>query len=230
MAINITSSVGKGGTNNKTDVKKVQNALNVVYPSLALVTDGICGSKTIRRIERFQRRFLNNPDGRIDPNGRTIKRLNIASPDLQDEWSGDSSKWSLEKKLNSLDKRMRPKVETVLETLKEEGFHPKIVYAWRSITKQLELVKAGHSRVRFSFHNAQKKDGTANAYAADIIDKRWAWNKAARQNGFWEALGQSAKAEGLYWGGNWISFKDWAHIQFYPNSKLVEVKKESGLT
>lgn len=229
MAISITSSVGKDGINKRSDVKKIQAALNAVYPSLALFVDGLCGPKTIRRIEKFQGRFMNNPDGRIDPGGRTLKRLNSATPDIQDEWSGDSAKWPEEKKLDSLARGMRPKVKRVLEILKEEGFQPKIVYAWRSVTKQLELVEAGHSRVRFSFHNAQKKDGTPNACAADIIDKRWAWTKAAERNGFWEALGRSAKNEGLYWGGDWISFKDWAHVQYYPNYMLADVKKESGL-
>jgi peptidoglycan hydrolase-like protein with peptidoglycan-binding domain len=229
MAIQITASVGKGGTNRKADVKKIQSALNAVYPSLALVVDGLCGPKTIRRIEKFQRRFMHHPDGRVDPGGRTLKRLNTAVPDLRSEWSGDSAGWSQEKKLDSLDKRMRLRVEKVIEELKEEGFRPKIVYAWRSVTKQLELVEAGRSRVRFSFHNAQKKDGTPNAYAADIIDKRWAWNRAAEQNGFWEALGRLAKEQDLYWGGDWISFKDWAHVQYYPNYMLSEIKRESGI-
>lgn len=229
MAIQITASVGRGGTNGKTDVKAIQSALNAVYPALLLDVDGICGTKTIRRIEKFQKRFMNNPDGRIDPDGSTLKRLNTAVPDLRDEWSGDSSKWPQDKKLKSLDGRMRLKVERILGRLKDEGFQPKIVYAWRSVSKQLELVDAGHSKVRFSFHNAQKKNGTPNAYAADIIDKRWAWTKAAEQNGFWEALGRSAKDEGLYWGGDWISFKDWAHIQFHPNYMLAEIKNESGI-
>lgn len=229
MAISITSSVGKGGTNKKSDVKSVQGALNAVYPALALAVDGLCGPKTIRRIEKFQRRFMNNPDGRIDPGGRTLKRLNSATPDIQEAWSGDSAKWPEDKKLDSLNTYLRPKIKRILARLTDEGFQPKIVYAWRSVSKQLELVEAGHSRVRFSFHNAQKKDGTPNAYAADIIDKRWAWTRAAEQNGFWEALGKSAKNEGLYWGGDWISFKDWAHVQYYPNYKLADVKRESGL-
>ena len=228
MTVTIVSFVGRNGINRESDVKKIQRALNIIFPSLLLDIDGHCGPKTIRRIERFQRRFMQNPDGRVDPGGRTLRLLNSASPEMQTEWSGDSAQWSLKKKLSSLEKRMRPKVERVLEALKGEGYQPKIVYAWRSVTKQLELVNAGHSRVRFSFHNAQKKNGTPNAYAADIIDKRWAWNKEAKQNGYWDALGQSAKAEGLYWGGDWRSFKDWAHVQFYPNSKLAEVKRESG--
>ena len=189
MPVELQKSVGKGGINGISDVIKVQRALNILFPSLLLDIDGLCGPKTIRRIVRFQKRFMQNPDGRIDPGGRTLKRLNSASPDMQSEWSGDSLQWSLNKKLSSLDRRMRPKVERVLATLKEEGYQPKIVYAWRSVTKQLELVEAGHSKVKFSFHNAQKKNGTPNAYAADIIDKRWGWQKEAKQNGFWEALG-----------------------------------------
>ena len=230
MTVEITSSVGKSGVNNKIDVKKVQRALNIIFPSLPLDVDGLCGPKTIRRIIRFQKRFMTNPDGRVDPNGRTLKKINSASPDTQSTWQGDSSKWSEDKKLDSLDQRMRPKVKRVLATLKENGYKPKIVYAWRSVTKQLELVNAGHSKVRFSFHNAQTKTGKPNAYAADIIDKRWAWQPEAKQNGFWSALGKAAKVEGLYWGGDWRSFKDWAHIQYYSNNKLSEIKKESGLT
>ena len=229
MAIELTASVGKSGSNKKTDVKKLQNALNRVFPALMLDIDGLCGPKTIRRIVRFQRRFMNNPDGRVDPNGRTLKRLNTAAPDLLDQWDGDSARWSQDKKLASLDHRMRPRVVRVLEALKTEGFQPKIVYAWRSVTKQLEIFNAGHSKVKFSFHNAQQQNGTPNAYAADIIDKRWAWEKAAERNGFWEALGRNSRLQELYWGGDWISFKDWAHVQFYPNYMLAEIKQESGI-
>jgi hypothetical protein len=33
----------------------------------------------------------------------------------------------------------------------------------------------------------------------------------------------------LYWGGDWKTFRDWAHVQLTENSKLKQVKKESGL-
>ncbi len=229
MAIKIIASVGRGGTNHKGDVRKIQKLLNAIFPATPLELDGLCGDKTIRRIERCQRRFMRSPDGRVDPDGRTLRRLNQSAPSLQLEWSGDSSKWSLEKKLQSLDRRMRPKVERVTKALEAQGFKPKIVYAWRSVAVQQELVARGRSRVRFSFHNAQKPDGSPRAYAADIIDRRWAWNETAKANGFWEALGSAAKRQGLFWGGDWRSFKDWAHVQFHPNRMLTEVKRESGL-
>ena len=108
MPVEIKHSAGKGCVSKKNDVIKIQRALNIIFPSLLLDTDGLCGSKIIRRIERFQKRFfMNNSDGRIDPEGRTLKRLNSASPDMQSEWSGDSSKRSEEKNLNSLENRMQ---------------------------------------------------------------------------------------------------------------------------
>ncbi len=229
MDVTIKGSVGADGKNGKADTRIIQKLLNAIFPSTLLSVDGDCGPKTIRRIKRFQKRFMAKPDGRVDPGGRTLKKLNAAAPGMQKDWSGNSSRWSEEKKLSSLDKRMRPKVVRVLGALKAEGFKPKIFFAWRSVAVQLQIVTQGNSKVRFSFHNAQKKNGTPNAYAVDIIDKRWAWDDKAEENGFWHVLGKAGKAEGLYWGGDWRSFKDWAHLQFFPNNKLSDVKKESGL-
>lgn len=229
MSIQIQDSVGAGGNNGKADTRKIQKLLNAIFPSQLLEVDGDCGTKTVNKIKRFQRRYMNNPDGRVDPGGRTLRKLNAAAPAMQSDWSGDSSKWSQEKKISSLDNRMGRKVGKVIDSLKEQGFRPKIVYAWRSVAVQAELVAQGNSKVKFSFHNAQKKDGTPNAYAVDIIDRRWAWQKEAEQNGFWQALGKAGKEQGLYWGGDWRKFKDWAHLQLFPNGKLSEIKKESGL-
>lgn len=229
MAISIYASVGRNGENHKPDTRKIQRLLNAIYPATPLIVDGLCGRKTIRRIERFQRRRVRNPGGRIEPGGRTLERLNQSAPGLQPEWSGDSSKWSQTRKLESLNPRMSRKVENVIDALNAQGFKPKIFYAWRSVIVQRELVDKGRSHVTFSFHNAQKRAGTPDAYAADIVDRRWAWTKDAELNGFWQKLGDAAKAEGLYWGGSWRKFKDWAHVQYYPNHMLIEVKRKSGL-
>ena len=148
---------------------------------------------------------------------------------MQADWSGDSSKWSQKKKLASLDSKLRTKTVRILETLNSGGYRPKIFFGWRSVAVQRRLFEAGNSKVRFSFHNAQLKNGTPNAQAIDIIDRRWAWGEEAERNRFWDALGKAAKAEGLYWGGDWSKFKDYAHVQSFPNSKLSEIKKKSGL-
>lgn len=234
----ISKSVGQGAANIPQDVVTIQQLLkNAGFdPGTA---DGKCGPKTITAILQCQRQFLPKPDGRIDPNGATWKRLTHAgpaatlpkiktpSPALQ--WSGDSSQWSQDKKLSCMEPTLRSKVPGLLDTLTKQGFQPKIFYAWRSVAVQQRLVAEGKSTVHFSFHNAQLPDGTPYAYATDIIDQRWGWEKAAKENGFWVALGKAAKDVGLYWGGDWKSFPDEAHVQSLPNHDLAKVKKESGL-
>jgi peptidoglycan L-alanyl-D-glutamate endopeptidase CwlK len=149
--------------------------------------------------------------------------------DSSGDWTGDSSRWSQEKKLQSMHPDLRPKVSAVIAALQKRGFQAKIFFAWRSVAVQLQIFKKGHTKVKFSFHNAQKKDGTPNAYAADIIDARYAWSAKAETEGFWKALGEEAHAQSLYWGGDWKTFRDWAHVQLVENSQLGRVKKESGL-
>ncbi len=231
----ILQSVGEGGRNLRSDVSLVQTLLKAKGYDPGIV-DGICGRGTIGAIRRFQATFMARPDGLIEPGYGTWRRLSGAggaaqtsqAPVLTD-WSGDSSQWSHEKKIRSMFPAMRPKVEAVLEGLKQRGFQPKVFFAWRSVAVQLELFRKGNTTVKFSFHNAQLRNGTPNAYAADIIDVRYAWGPGAENSGFWRALGEEGKKQGLYWGGDWTSFKDWAHVQWFPNSKLRDVKAESGL-
>ena len=73
--------MGRGGTNNPEEVKIIQQALNRIGPGLGgpspkLVPDGIVGTKTIGAIEKFQSRQLGFFDGRVDPNNKTINRIN----------------------------------------------------------------------------------------------------------------------------------------------------------
>lgn len=78
----IVSSVGKEGKNNFKDVVTVQTLINgcihLLKPLTLLEPDGKVGKKTIEAIELFQRNVIKmvNPDGRIDPSGKTIQLLN----------------------------------------------------------------------------------------------------------------------------------------------------------
>lgn len=230
MAV-LTGSVGQGGRNQRPDVTQVQALLKIKggEPGPA---DGLCGAKTIAAIRKFQASFMGQPDGLISPGGPTWARLSggaSASTVPAAQWSGDSSQWPQEKKLLSMNPLLRPRVRAVLSSLAQAGFQPKIFFGWRSVAVQLQLYNAGNSKVRFSFHNGQKPDGTPNSYAADIIDARYAWSSQAESSGFWKALGVEAKKQGLYWGGDWSSFRDWAHVQLVANSELARVKQESGL-
>jgi len=85
---NILQSVGRNGINRRDDVIAIQKQLNVIIQQLALpplTVDGSAGSKTIAAIEEFQRRIakLSLPDGRVDPNGRTLEALNTAAGETE---------------------------------------------------------------------------------------------------------------------------------------------------
>jgi hypothetical protein len=155
-------------------------------------------------------------------------------PDAGPGWSGDARNWSQEKKYQSMHPELRAPVKAVIDALAKRGFHSEICYGWRSVAKQAEIVKKGSSPVTFSFHNIQKKDGTPDSYAADIIDHRWGWEPPAMANGFWKALGEEANKQNLYWGGVWKDKHgkpkpDWAHVQLVPVSQLKRFRKASGL-
>lgn len=75
----IDGSVGQGGDNLERDVRTVQQLLNRqdLSPLTSLAVDGRIGSRTLEAIRHFQTRYLGiqNPDGRVDPEGRTFRRL-----------------------------------------------------------------------------------------------------------------------------------------------------------
>lgn len=96
----ITSSVGRGGRNRAADVVVVQELLNRHLASIGrihpLVEDGVVGPLTINAIVRFQQRVVgtHNPDGRVDPSGRTIKVLNQEPIRLTELPSGNTDYYS----------------------------------------------------------------------------------------------------------------------------------------
>jgi peptidoglycan hydrolase-like protein with peptidoglycan-binding domain len=83
MPRTISGSVGRLGKNLSPDVKIVQELLNNVPadsggPLPLLAVDGIAGPKTNSAIQKFQQRQIgfSGADGRVDPNGPTLKKLN----------------------------------------------------------------------------------------------------------------------------------------------------------
>jgi uncharacterized protein (TIGR02594 family) len=76
----IKQSVGEGGKNDPADVTLVQKLLNAKY-KLGVGEDGKIGPKTIAAIKQFQLKVvkLPNPDGRIDPGGKSWKTLSAGT-------------------------------------------------------------------------------------------------------------------------------------------------------
>ena len=77
--VDISGTVGLGGINRSPDVAAVQRLLTRAGVSPGPI-DGICGRLTIGAIERYQGRFLREPDARVDPGGPTLRRLNAPRP------------------------------------------------------------------------------------------------------------------------------------------------------
>lgn len=78
----ISGSVGQGGANLREDVRRVQGLLNRsdLAPLAPLAEDGRSGPATIGAIRHFQVRHVGmaSPDGRVDPGGRTWRKLRAA--------------------------------------------------------------------------------------------------------------------------------------------------------
>lgn len=76
----INGSVGWGGINNAEDVRTVYELFNKILPEPLVVSDQVTDA-LLQAIRDFQQPFMSSPDGRIDVNGGTWKRLvKVAGP------------------------------------------------------------------------------------------------------------------------------------------------------
>ena len=86
--IRLNASVGRNGVNESSDVEKVRELLNhnwhLLMPFDDLPVVGTVDDELIKRIETYQRRVLVNliADGRVDPNGFTLAKLNENNKNL----------------------------------------------------------------------------------------------------------------------------------------------------
>lgn len=91
MAVSIVGSVGEGGKNNLLDVTAIQNLLNK-WLDTKIAVNGVCTGKaddpTVKAIKTFQGFYTTTPDGRIDPGGSGLKRLNSEPLVLLPQMSG----------------------------------------------------------------------------------------------------------------------------------------------
>jgi peptidoglycan/xylan/chitin deacetylase (PgdA/CDA1 family) len=78
MPISIKASVGENGKNQKGDVKLVISLFNEINIKKLKMSDQ-CSLELIQAIKDFQKPIRKIPDGRIDPNGTTWKKLVVAT-------------------------------------------------------------------------------------------------------------------------------------------------------
>lgn len=113
----IKGSVGQNGNNLEQDVRVVQQLLNRqdLAPLTRLKEDGRIGSSTIEAIRYFQARYLgmNSPDGRVDPDGRTIRKLSIGGNEGGTGENPETRKADREARAEHVDPRVK---ETAVTT------------------------------------------------------------------------------------------------------------------
>lgn len=113
----IEGSVGQNGDNLERDVRVVQQLLNRqdLAPLTRISEDGRVGSSTIEAIRHFQTRYLGvaSPDGRVDPGGRTIRKLTSGSTERGTGESPETRKADRDLRADRVDPRVK---ETAVTT------------------------------------------------------------------------------------------------------------------
>lgn len=102
-------------------------------------------------------------------------------------------------KLIELRPEFRNTISDILDALVAQGFHAKISNAYRTQAQQLEKVKEGYANP-----SATSPGAHGWGLAADIIDRRYAWEVSEHSAKFFAALGDLAMAAGCTWGGAWF--------------------------
>ena len=109
-------------------------------------------------------------------------------------------------------------VRRIVGALLDEGYVAVITQGVRTAGQQAALYAIGRTRPgkivtncdgarRKSAHQV-KPDGFGHA-----VDLAWHNGRTITWDGPWDRLGALARAEGLVWGGDWVTFPDRLHVE-----------------
>ena len=129
----LTASVGRAGINHPNDVRTIQALLNKNRPlgQSLIAVNGLMNAETIAAIEEFQKRVvkLDTPDGRVDPDGKTLKALDAgpqqaaAAANLSGAvwWHANQAKFPNSERVEDLEPSFRAKLQEFLAALNTAG-------------------------------------------------------------------------------------------------------------
>ena len=117
--------------------------------------------------------------------------------------------------INALHPEVLADWEDIVDDLRDLGWQPKVITAFRSIEEQGEKLAKGLSKVGYGYHGCLAADGSRASQALDVIDGRYSYGnspKSIREIGkkatedkaraFWGDLGRIAEDDyGFRWGG-----------------------------
>lgn len=121
-----------------------------------------------------------------------------------------------------------PKVKVMCEKFisrcKEQGVDVLITSTYRDNESQAALYAQGRTTPGKIVTNARAGESFHNYHCAfdfvPIVNGKAVWNDLA----LFRKCGEIGKSCGLEWAGDWISFKEYAHLQYSGGLKLADLK------
>ncbi len=123
----------------------------------------------------------------------------------------------IDNSLESLADGFRDDVDSFLAELMRRRLYIVIIETWRSIDRQLKLLKLGKSRTKHSLHLIGAAIDLAPVEVFDGRVRKIQWDPS---DPIWEEIGSLAESFGLEWGGRWQfedGFRDFNHFQRRAN-------------
>jgi hypothetical protein len=92
------------------------------------------------------------------------------------------------------------RIAALIKDLETQGLRPRIQDAWRSPEGQLASFNAGHSKLKYGFHNVTGANGRKEALAVDMLDDDYPTNPGGA---YLLHLAAAAQKQGLISGIRW---------------------------
>ena len=122
--------------------------------------------------------------------------------------------------IDDLHPLFRAKAQAFLDSAKDAGLDVLLYCTFRSLTEQDKLYAQGRSSPGKIVTNARSGESAHNfglAFdAVPMIHGKPAWD----DHEAWQTYGAVAASVGLEWAGNWLSFKEFPHVQM-PDWKQI---------
>lgn len=122
----------------------------------------------------------------------------------------------------------RPKAEAFLKAANTAGLDVLVYCTLRTMQEQADLYAQGRTKPGRIITNARPGQSAHNfglAFdGAPLIGGKIDWDP---ENPVWDLYGKVATDSGLEWAGNWVSFKEYPHIQL-PNWEQHKPNEEKA--
>ena len=124
------------------------------------------------------------------------------------------------------------KAQKLLQSCRDQGIDLILTSTYRDFESQNALYAQGRTTPGKIVTNAKGGDSVHNYRMAfdvvPIVGGKAVWDDEA----LWDKVGQTGKAVGLEWAGDWKSFKEKAHFQDTQGMplKVLKAKYPEGIT